>query len=94
MLNTRKMLNENEIAQVIGGIIRKVNTGIEGLDAALRLRPEKSSKQISHLKNGTLVDTITDALEYDPVSGRTFVEVQLDDGRTGYIAASIIGMKR
>ena len=94
MENTRKMLNVEEAAQVTGGVQRKINTGVVGLDAALRKEARKGSKQIGHIPNGTIVDTITDELVYDPESGRNFVQVLLDDGRTGWIAASIIGMKR
>ena len=94
MEDNRKMLNAEETAQVTGGVHRKINTGVDGLDAALRKGARNGSKQIGHIPNGTVIDTITDELVYDPVSGRNFVEVQLDDGRTGWIAASILGMKR
>ncbi|MBR2664456.1 MAG: SH3 domain-containing protein [Clostridia bacterium] len=94
MENNRKMLNAEEAAQVTGGVHRKINTGVDGLDAALRKEARKGSKQIGHIPNGTIIDTITDELVYDPESGRNFVQVLLDDGRTGWVAASIIGMKR
>ncbi len=94
MENNRKMLNAKESSQVTGGTHRKINTGVDGLDAALRKEARKGSKQIGHIPNGTIIDTVTDELVYDPESGRNFVQVQLDDGRTGWIAASILGMRR
>ena len=31
---------------------------------------------------------------FDPVSGQNFVEVTMENGKTGWIAASIVGVKR
>ena len=82
-----------EMKQVSGGVWRTVNTGVSGMKAAIRLEARKSSKQISSVSNGTSVDTVTDQLVYDPESGRNFVQVNVN-GKTGWIAASIIGMPR
>lgn len=89
-----KELNLNELEQVSGGVWRTVNTGVEGLNAKLRNGPSmKGTKQIASLPNGTLVDTLTDQVVYDPASGRNFVEVTVN-GQTGWIAASIVGLPR
>lgn len=86
-------LSMNEMEQVTGGVWREVQTGVAGLDAALRKEPRKSSKQIGHIPNGTMVDTVTDQLVYDSESGRNFVQVSVN-GKVGWIAASIIGLRR
>ncbi len=80
--------------QVAGGRWRTVNTGVAGLNAALRSGPSLKSKQIDSLPNDEQVDTITGILVKDPNSGRNFVQVKTTTGKTGWIAASIIGMKR
>ena len=92
MENTRD-LKPDEMEQATGGVWRTVNTGVADLKAALRAGPGKNSKQIGSLPNGTQVDTITDQVVFDPVSGRNFVEVTVD-GKRGWIAASIIGLPR
>ena len=87
-------LKPDEMEQVTGSVWRTVNTGVSGLNAALRDGPsKKGTKQIASLPNGTQVDTITDQVVYDPVSGRNFVEVTVN-GKRGWIAASIIGLPR
>ena len=83
----------SELEKVTGSKIRKVNTGVDGLDAALRAESRKSSKQIGHLPNGTTVEIISDTLVYDPEAGRHFVEISVN-GTTGWIASSIVGLKR
>ena len=93
MENTRE-LNQDEMEQVSGGVWRTVNTGVSGLNAALRDGPSKQgTKQIASLPNGTQVDTITDQVVYDPASGRNYVEVTVN-GKRGWIAASIVGLPR
>lgn len=94
MADMKRELTQNEMANATGGVRRTVNTGVSGLDAALRSDPSKSSSQIGHLANGSVVNTVTDQLVYDPVSERYFVEVKTPDGRTGWIASSILGMRR
>ncbi len=89
----RKELSMNELEQVTGGTWRTVNTGVDGLDAALRTVASKNSRQIGHIPNGTQVSTVSDELVYDPSSGRHFVEVTWN-GKTGWIASSILGMRR
>lgn len=90
-------LSLDEMDQVSGGVYRTVNTGVDNLKAAVRSGPSKSSGQIASLPNGTVVDTISDPV-FDPVAGRHFVEVTYTDrggvSRTGWIASSILGMKR
>ena len=87
-------LNLNEMEQVTGGVLRTVNTGIPDMNAKLRNGPSmEGTKQIASLPNGTVVDTVTDELVRDPKSGRNFVKVTVN-GKTGWIAASIIGMPR
>ena len=88
-----KELKPDEMENISGGVWRTVNTGVSGLNAALRNGPSKRSKQIASLPNKTQVDTVTDQVVYDPVSGRNFVEVTVN-GQTGWIAASIIGLPR
>ena len=91
-------LSLDEMEQVNGGMYRTVNTGQSGLNAAVRSGPSKSDSQIASLPNGTGVDTVSDELVFDPVGGRNFVEVTFTDKygvtRTGWIASSILGMKR
>ena len=93
----KQELNLEEMGNVVGGVLRTVNTNCD-LNAAVRKGPSKNDSQIASLPNGTVVDTITDQLVYDPVAGRHFVEVRFTDknGRekTGWIASSILGMKR
>ena len=86
-------LNLNEMSKVTGGVGRVVNTGVSGLNAALRLEPRKSSKQIGTIPNGTRVDTVTDQLVYDPDACRNFVQVNYN-GKIGWVAASIVGLPR
>ena len=86
-------LNLNQMEKVTGGVMRTVNTGVDGLNAALRAEPRKASRQIGSIPNGIQVDTISDKLEYDPQSGRNFVQVTFN-GKTGWIAASILGLPR
>ena len=94
----KRELSLDEMDQVSGGVYRKVNTGREGLNAAVRSGPSKGDRQIASLPNGTVVDTVSDILVYDPVAGRNFVEVTYTDRggvtRTGWIASSILGLKR
>ena len=92
-MEERKELGMEEMEKASGGVWRTVNTGIEGMDAALRAEPRKSSRQIGHLPNGTQVDTVSDQLVYDPEAQRNFVQITVN-GKTGWIAASIIGLKR
>mgnify|MGYP003308421861 CR=1 FL=1 len=43
-------LNTEDIAEVTGGVARTVQTGIDGLNAAVRSGPSKSDKQIAERK--------------------------------------------
>ena len=93
MAEMKRELNLDEMDRVNGGTWRTVNTGIAGLDAAFRESSSKGSRQIGHIPNGTMVDTISDELVYDPVSNRHFVQVNWN-GKTGWIASSIVGLPR
>ena len=98
MSGTRKELNMEALENVVGGTQRTVRTGIDGLNAAVRSGPTKDSRQIASLPNGTIVNTITDELVYDPVAERNFVQViyttASGEQKEGWIASSILGMKR
>ena len=93
-------LNELSLEQMenaVGGVQRTVNTGAS-INAAVRSGPTKGKRQIASLANGTVINTVSDQLVYDPVSGRNFVEITFIDKRgrkkTGWIASSLVGMKR
>ena len=86
-------LNLNAMEKVTGATNVTVNTGVAGLNAALRAEARKSSRQIGSIPNGTRVDTVTGQLVRDRESGRNFVEVTVN-GKRGWIAASILGMPR
>ncbi len=97
-MNDRTELNPEAMAQATGGVKRVVDTGIDGVSAAIRNGASKDSQWIAALPTGTVVDTVTDKLVYDKGSGRNFVEIRFTDkyGKTatGWIAASIVGMPR
>ena len=93
MMDQMNELNMEQMEQVSGGTWHTVNTGVSGLDAALRAEPRKSSRQIGHIPNGVSVDTVSDQLVYDGESRRHFVQVMVN-GKTGWIASSILGMRR
>ena len=92
-------LDLNTMAQISGGVQRLVNTGTTD-NAAIRSAPTQGRKnQIASLPNGSLVDTLNESfLSRDPVSGRNYVEIRFTDKngrvRTGWIAASIVGLPR
>ena len=90
-------LSLDQMEQATGGVYRTVNTCVADLKAAVRKGPGKSYGQVASLPNGTVVDTISEPV-YDSVAGRHFVEVTFTDkggvSRTGWIATSILGMKR
>lgn len=86
-------LSEEMLNEVDGGVYRTVDTGVDGLNAALRAGAGKGTKQIASIPNGAVVDTVTDHLVYDEASGRHFVQV-IYNGKTGWIASSLVGMRR
>lgn len=97
-MENMKELNLNEMEMVNGGVQRIVNTGTTD-KAAIRSDPWKGKRnQIDALVNGTVVDTITDELVYDAGSGRNYVKIKFINkyGKEaeGWIAASIVGLKR
>ena len=89
-------LNADQLEQVIGGVNKTVNTGTND-KAAIRKGPGKGYGQITSIVNGTPVNTISDPV-WDDKSGRHFIEIEFYDRngifRTGWIATSLIGMKR
>ena len=97
-MSNMQELSLEAMEQATGGVKRTVNTGIEGVNAAIRSAASKSAGQIASLPTGTVVDTITDEVVYDPQSGRNFVQIKFTDKfggeRTGWVAASIVGLPR
>ena len=89
----KKELNMNEMENVTGGVRCTVNTGIPGVDAALRADSRKSSRQVGHLPNGTMVDVRPETIVRDAESGRNFVQVSVN-GKDYWIAASLVGLPR
>ena len=91
-------LTTEMMEQVTGGVQRTVDTGIPGTHAAIRSGASTEAKWIAALPSGTVVDTVTDKLVYDPVSNRNFVEISFTgkDGKParGWVAASIVGLPR
>ena len=92
-MDNKKELNMEEMNKVAGGVWREINTGVSGLDAALRAEPKKSSRQIGHIANGVMVDTVSDKLVLDEVTGRHYVQVNYG-GKIGWVASSILGLPR
>ena len=88
-------LSLDELEQVSGGVIKKVNTGTTQ-NAAIKSAPG-NAKVVASLPNGSVVNTISD-LVYDEATGRNWVRVEYTDAhgknKKGWIAASIVGMKR
>ncbi len=99
MNDNSKELDLNEMEQISGGVQRTVNTRTTD-NAAIRSAPTQGKQnQIASLPNGTVVNTINEnAPVYDPVSGRNYVQISFVDKsgvtRTGWIAASIVGLPR
>lgn len=95
-MEDKREITLEEMDDVSGGVNRTVNTGT-GDKAAIRKGPGKSFGQITSIVNGTSVNTIGDPV-WDEVSGRHFIQVEFYDRngnfRTGWIATSLIGMKR
>ena len=94
----KRELSLDEMNEVSGGTERVIQTGVSGLNAAIRQGPSTGTKQIASLTNGTKVETLTDILEWDDEAGRYFVEISFIDKygkeRTGWVASSIVGMRR
>ena len=93
-MDNKRELSMDEMNRAVGGTGRTVNTGVSGLNAALREQARKSSKQIGSIPNGTRLDVNDSTLTRDPESGRNFVYVICDNGKTGWVAASIVGLPR
>ena len=86
-------LDLDQMEKVSGGTWKEVNTGVSGLNAALRAEPRKSSRQIGSIPNNTQVDVNESTITYDSVSHRNFVYVTFN-GKSGWIAASFVGLPR
>ena len=88
-------LSLNAMEMVTGGVLRPVNTGTDG-NAAIRSAPG-SGQVIASLANGTIVDTIG-APVFDAQTGRNWIQITFKNSKgknkTGWIAASIVGLKR
>ena len=87
-------LNMDELEQVIGGRTATVNTGTAD-NAAIRNAPGNGAI-IASLKNGTLVNTVSTPV-YDVGTDRNWIQIKFKQKgkvRTGWIAASIVGLKR
>ncbi len=93
MSNNMREVSLEEMDQVSGGVYRTVNTGMAGIDAGLFKDASRKSGQIDHIPNGTVVDTTSDELIWDPDTQRHYVEVTYK-GKVGYVASSLLGMKR
>ncbi len=97
-MDNKVELGLDAMEQVTGGVVRTINTGIDGQNAAIRSGASTSAGWIASLPSGTQVDTVTDKLVYDAVSGRNFVEIKFTDksgnSRVGWVAASIVGLPR
>ncbi len=95
----KKELSMEELDQVSGGVIRKVNTGTND-KAQVRSSPTTGGpyNRMDSLVNGTEVDTVDDTLVWDPVSCRHFVEISYTNSKgvekTGWIASSLVGLPR
>lgn len=92
-MENMKELSLEELDAVSGGASRTINTGVAGLNAALRAEARKASRQIGSIPNGTSVDVNEATLTYDPGSGRNFVYVTCG-GLGGWTAASFVGLPR
>ncbi|MBO4836349.1 MAG: SH3 domain-containing protein [Clostridia bacterium] len=94
--NRRKIISEDALEQVTGGVLRTVNTGTSD-KAVVRSGPSTGKRQIASLANGVQVDTIGDPV-YDEASGRHWIQVNFTDQngtrRTGWMATSLLGMRR
>lgn len=94
-MSNMEELSLDALEQVVGGVLKQVQTGTDQ-NAAIRDNPG-GDNILASLPNGTYVNTIS-APKYDQATGRNWVHVEYKDGRgrtkKGWIAASIIGMKR
>ena len=97
-MDNKTELGLDTMEQVTGGVLRTINTGIPGQNAAIRSGASVNAGWIASLPSGTQVDTVTDKVVYDAASGRNFVEINFTDkngkARTGWVAASIVSLKR
>jgi hypothetical protein len=87
-------LSMDDLEQVTGGRTTTVNTGTDQ-NAAIRNAPGNGDI-IASLKNDTPVDTVGTPV-YDPGTDRNWIMVKFKQKgkiRTGWVAASIVGLKR
>ena len=97
-MDNKVELGLDSMEQGTGGVLRTINTGIPGQNAAIRSGASVNAGWLASLPSGTQVDTVTDKVVYDAASGRNFVEINFTDktgkARTGGVAASIVGLPR
>ena len=91
-------LNVNDLEQISGGTQRIVNTNTHD-KAAIRSDPFKApGNQIDALESGTVIETLTDELVFDPGTQRNYVKIKFTNRKgqlaEGWIAASIVGLPR
>ena len=89
-----KELGLDELENVTGGKTATINTGTSD-DAAIRNAPGNGTI-IASLANGTLVNTIGTPV-YNPASDRNWIQVEFKKRNrlmTGWVAASIVGLRR
>ena len=68
-MENRWELSLEAMEMVTGGVKRIVDTGMDGVSAAVRNGASKDSQWIAALPTGTVVDTVTDKPVYDSGSG-------------------------
>ena len=94
--NKRKIISGDALEKVTGGVLRTVNTGTSD-KAVVRSGPSTGKRQIASLVNGSQVNTIGNPV-YDEASGRNWIKVSFTDEngalKTGWMATSLLGMKR
>ncbi len=83
-------ITDEALDDVVGGVTKVINTKTDQ-NAALRNGPGSDYKQIRSLKNGTKVN-FTGHIIYSEKDDRNWAEI--DKPVHGWVAASIIGLKR
>lgn len=96
-MNNYEELNLNELEQVSGGKIASIDTGNDQR-AGIWTKWENiaTRKADDTLENGTKVNTIS-ALKYNETKERNYVQIAYTHKgkmKKGWVAASIVGLKR
>jgi bacteriocin-like protein len=87
-MSDKKVMNNQELENVSGGMNRVVNTGDER-NAAVRVAPGVNNTQIGSLPNGTMANATG---RFASADGRNWAEI--DYPVRGWIKASILGYDR